>query len=210
MISYENTDTYDAAVQAFHYSPNGRVNRVEPTISPIEKEAMEMAHILAIEALEDGNPPIGAILIVQNGLHIFGAKTQDKTSGKINGHAEIIAYEDAHEAGHLTDDLSEATLVSTAALCSSCTPLYAEGKIGRVITAAPRRLVFPLTGIMRSRNINMHEMLADGNTDTISVINYDLKRSLGLFALYGREKRHVVPDDVNKSLLPLIEEAIAA
>lgn len=203
MASYEDTAQYNTEVQAFQYRHDGSIQTVEPFITDAEQAAMDYAIELGELALRDNNPPVGAVLIVDDGLHTFGAKTHDKTSRKLNGHGEIIAYEDAHAV--VGDDLSHSTLVSTAVLCSSCTPPYAEGKIGKIITAAPRRYVWQLSGIMRPRHINMHELLVDGDTDTVSIINYGLERALGMFAEYGRLRRHAIPHDVDEFLLPFVE-----
>ncbi len=203
MAGYENAPIYDPAMQAFHYRLDGTVETIEPVVHEVEKMAMDLAFRFAELALEEGNPPVGSVLIVDDGMHIFGGKTHDKTTGKINGHAEIVAYEDAHQA--VGDDLSSSTLVSTAALCSSCTPPYAEGKINKIVTSAPRRFVWQLSGIMRPRQINMHELLIDGQTDTISIINYNLERSLGLFAIYGKQKGHQLPSNLDEYLLPFVD-----
>lgn len=204
MIGYEKTPDYDPTIRAFHYMPDGSVAEVDPELSDLEQDAGDFAHALAQEAFRDGNPPVGAVLLVNQGERAFGAKTHDKTSLKINGHAEVVAYEDAYKI--VGDDLSAATVMSTANLCSTCTPLYAEGKIGKIVTAAPRRFIYQLPGLMRPRNINMHELLADGETDTISIINYQLERSLALFALYGKLKEHKLPPDLDPFLRPIVEE----
>lgn len=208
MIGYESTTEYDPSLRAFQYMPDRSVTELEPQVNETEHVAMDLAFEMAQIALEDGNPPVGSVLIVGDGDHLFGGKTHDKTSKKINGHAEIVAYEDAHQI--VGDDLSNSTLVTTAVLCSSCTPPYAEGKIGKIITAIPRRYVWQLSGIMRPREINMHELLRDGNTDTLSVINYNLERSVGLFALYGARRGHKIPEQVDPYLEPFVERFRAA
>lgn len=169
---------------------------------------MAVVFDLAEEALQNGNPPIGAVYYDRATGDRWGARTTDKTTRKINGHAEINVYDLAHLT--VGDDLSSGILLSTARLCSSCTPPYAEGNIGRIITAAPRRLVFPLTGLMRARKINMHELLEDGATDTVSVKNYELDRALELFALYAqmnnKRKGHKVPYEIDPILEPYVEK----
>lgn len=186
MVGFESDDTYSTAETAWHYTPNGDVFPAEPVVTDIERGAMTWALQLAEEALHDGNPPVGAVLLVNSGEHSIGAKTHDKISRNLMGHAELVAYEDAHKI--IGDDLSGSTLITTAVPCTSCTPHYAEGKIGKVIAAAPRRLIYPLAGIMRPRAINMHDLLADGETDTTVVLNHRLTESLGKFATYGLRK----------------------
>jgi len=203
MIGFELTPAYNPAEYALHYERSGNITEVPVELNELEREAMQFALSLAGEALADGNPPVGAVLIVNNGEHTFAAKTHDKTSRHLMGHAELVAYEDAHKV--IGDDMSTSTLVTTAAPCSSCTPHYAEGKIARIVTAAPRRYIYQISGLMRPRAINMHELLTDGDTETTLVLNHQLERSLGLFALYGKRKGYQVPDSIDEFLRPVVQ-----
>lgn len=163
----------------------------EPYITELENTAMDMAMKLGEEALADGNPPVGAVLIDNKAGQTWGAKTVDKTTPRLLAHAEIRAYEAAQPT--VGDDLTGCTLVTTAQPCNTCTSPYAEGKIGKIIYAAPRWAIYQVSGIMRRRSINMHELLIDGDTETVVVEGYRAEQALGTFALYGllRSAGHV-------------------
>lgn len=159
---------------------------------------MEIALDEAGEALSEGNPPIAAVLIDHDSGILWGGKTVDKTEGHLMRHAELRVYDLAQPV--LNDNLENCTLVSTSQLCSSCTPHYAEGRIGKIIIGAQREMVYPLTGIMRPRKINMPELIEDGNTDTLVIENFMALRSLQLFVKYGRLNKHELPEDTDAHL----------
>ncbi len=186
---------------AVRYHPDETVEQLRGPVvtTDVEDSAMSLALSLAAVSLQNGNPPVGAVLINNATGKTWANRTDDKTTRNLVRHGEMVAYFDAQpEVG---DDLSDCTLVTTAELCSSCTPHYAEGRIGKIIYAAPRAYVFPLTNIMRPRNINMPDLLKDGNTDTTVIENYRMIESLGLFATYGALKGVRVPKKAGKFLL---------
>ena len=159
----------------------------EPYLTELERHAMDMALDLGDQALQDGNPPIGAVLIHEGLGQTWGAKTVDKTDPRLLGHAEVLAYNNAEAV--LGDDLSDCTLVTTAQPCNTCTSPYAEGKIGKVVYAAPRWAIFEVAGIMRRRSINMHELMLDGDTESVVVEGYEAEKALGKFALWSLLKQ---------------------
>lgn len=175
-------------LEGFQYYPDTSIQSENPLVNPLENAAMTMCFALAQEALTNGNPPIGAVLIDRSrrGGRTWGAKTTDKTNPRLLAHAEVRVYEDAHK--QLADDLSNCTLVTTAEPCVTCSAPYAEGKIGRIILAAPRAAVREVTttashpGLMRKRKINMHDIIKDGSTQTQVVSGWRAAEALKLFA----------------------------
>lgn len=174
---------YEVPLQTLHYTHNERPVEVPTEISEMEKHAMALGFDFAEEALREGNPPVGAVLIDHESGQLWGAKTDDNTSGDILGHAELRAYGLAKDT--VGRELENCTLVTTAQPCNTCTSPYAEGKIGKIIYAAPRKKIFEVSGIMRARKINMGDLLEDGQTDTFVTEGYEADRSLDLFAVYG-------------------------
>lgn len=167
------------------YLPDGGVTPVEAEISDLEKRSMELCLELGELALQDGNPPIGAVLLDRKRNLVYGSGTTiDKTVPTILGHAEIMAYRKAEPT--VGDDLRECTLVTTAQPCNTCTSPYAEGKIGKIIYAAPRSAIFEVSGLMRPRKINMHELLVDGATETTVVEGFGANQSLKKFARWRK------------------------
>ncbi|HEX5744495.1 MAG TPA: deaminase [Candidatus Saccharimonadales bacterium] len=176
-------------VTATHYTPDGSFRVVEADLSELEMHAMDMSMDLAEQALRGGNPPVGAVLIDLGSEQVWGASTSDKTERHIMAHAEMRAYDQAQPT--VGDELEDCVLVTTSQPCTSCTPPYVEGKIGRIIYAAARSEVWPVTGIMRPRNINMHELLVDGKTDTTVIGGYRAEEALAKFALWGQQYAEV-------------------
>lgn len=190
-------------IKATHYLPEAAPTEISPVISELEANAMRIALSEAGEALIDGNPPIGAVIINNASGALWAAKTADKTNRHLADHAEMRVYDLAQPT--VGDELQDTTLVSTAQLCATCSPFYAGGKIGRVILGAKREDIYPLAGIMRSRSINMPELFEDGNTDTVVVENLMAIESLKLFAQYGRLKQHELPEGTQKYLVDISE-----
>lgn len=172
------------------YSRDGRTDPCLTEIDDIEQRAMDYCLMLGEQALKEGDPPVGAVLLDRRGglVRQWASRTNDKTSGHLLGHAELRAYMAAQpEVGN---DLSGMTLVTTSQLCNTCTAPYAEGKIGKIICAVPRSAVWEVAGIMRPRLINMHDLLADGDTSTVVTMGYMAEAATALFALYGQIQGH--------------------
>lgn len=175
----------EVPVTTYHYRPDRQVPTIERTeISQIHVEAMEYAFALAKESLEEGNPPVGAVLIDNESGDSWAAKTTDYSNPDILGHAELRSYSNAKKV--IGRDMSGCTLVTTAQPCSTCTPPYAEGEIKRVVYAAPRPLVFAAINTMRPRLHNMPDLLFDGKTDTLVTEGLMASRSLELFLQHAR------------------------
>jgi tRNA(adenine34) deaminase len=156
-------------------------------VLPIEHDAMKLALSSGRQAGLDGNPPVGAVLIDHDSGKSWGAKTIDKTSGVLLDHAEIRVYGMAAET--VGDDLSNCSLVTTAQPCNTCTSPYAEGKIGRIVFAAPRAAIFAATEIMRPRKLNMHELLVDGDTHTQVIGGYMGRQALKNFIAWSEMRQ---------------------
>lgn len=169
------------------YLPDGSVTPVEAEISDLEKKAMEMCLELGETALQEGNPPIGAVLLDRKHNLVHGSgMTVDKTVPTILGHAELRAYMNAEQT--VGDNLRECTLVTTAQPCNTCTSPYAEGKIGKIIYAAPRSTIFEVSGLMRPRKINMHDLLADGATETVVIEGFSANQALKKFVKWRKQQ----------------------
>jgi tRNA(adenine34) deaminase len=189
---------YDVPIRTLHFTPGESPVEVPTVITEMEKHAMALGFDFAEEALREGNPPVGAVLIDHESGQLWGAKTDDKTSGDILGHAELRAYGLAKET--VGSELDNCTLVTTAQPCNTCTSPYAEGKIGKIIYAAPRKKIFEVSGIMRARRINMDDLLEDGHTDTYVTEGYESERSLDLFAVYGILRATRVSQETSKAI----------
>lgn len=163
--------------EAVHYYPDGTFEEETVFLSGLEIATLVVATEHATDALESGNPPVGAVLLIPDpenpGSWVdFGGGASDKTEKDINGgHAEIKSWRNAHQAGVVGDMLSACVSVQTVPPCSSCGPRLAEAKIKKIVISATRREGWDASGgnTMRQRRYNLHHMLEDGHTDTVVV-----------------------------------------
>ncbi|WP_433830386.1 nucleoside deaminase [Flavobacterium anhuiense] len=86
---------------------------------------------LAKSALEDGNPPVGA-LIVLDGKVIGTGIESGKSTGDITNHAEILAVRDALKNGY-SDKLHLSSMYTTHEPCIMCSYMIRHHKIAEII-----------------------------------------------------------------------------
>jgi len=86
---------------------------------------------LAKTALKNGNPPVGAILVVNNEIIAEGIESGN-SSGDIINHAEILAIRDAIKNGFV-EDLQQAEMYTTHEPCIMCSYLIRHHKIPHII-----------------------------------------------------------------------------
>lgn len=173
----------EVPVSAAVYLPDRTVQPGSAEITDSEREALALCLALGVAALKRGNPPVGAVLLDNARGLSWGAMTVDKTTPHVLGHAEVRAYDQAQPT--VGDRLQECTLVTTAQPCNTCTCPYAEGKIGRIVYAAPRSAIYAVSGLMRPREINMPDLLRDGATTTLAVEGHEAQHALTGFATWG-------------------------
>jgi tRNA(adenine34) deaminase len=147
--------------------------------SDLQISLMNIALREARDALEEGNPPIGAVLFSPDLGISWPDHTTDKKSGFILDHAETKAYSGSARL-ILGSNLAGCMLVSTLELCPMCTAVYTQGKIGSITVAASRNDVNGL----RRREIGMHELIKDGKIDTTVYRGLFKDESVALFKEY--------------------------
>ena len=86
---------------------------------------------LAKKALEKGNPPVGAILVVDDTIIGSGIES-GKSTKDITNHAEILAIRDAIN-GQNIKQLSKATMFTTHEPCIMCSYLIRHHKIAIIV-----------------------------------------------------------------------------
>lgn len=91
--------------------------------------------LLAEAALQAGNPPVGALLVLEDG--IIGTGTEaGKTTGDITDHAEILAVRDAIKNGY-GGQLHRAHMYTTHEPCIMCSYVLRHHKIPAITYGAP-------------------------------------------------------------------------
>lgn len=92
---------------------------------------MQECLILAKNALEAGNPPVGA-LIVFDGKIIGKGTESGKSTGDITNHAEILSIRDAIKNGY-SDKLPLSSMFTTHEPCIMCSYMIRHHKINEII-----------------------------------------------------------------------------
>lgn len=92
---------------------------------------MQQCLVLAEMALQNGNPPVGAIIIFEENVIGKGIES-GKSTGDITNHAEILAIRDAINNGHL-NNLHQAKIFTTHEPCIMCSYLIRHHKLPHLI-----------------------------------------------------------------------------
>ena len=99
------------------------------------QELMQQALLLAKEAAEDNDVPVGAVVVNQNGEVIGRGKNEREKNNDPLAHAELIAIRDAAE--NLNSwRFDDATLVVTLEPCAMCAGAIAQSRLTRVVFGA--------------------------------------------------------------------------
>jgi len=90
---------------------------------------------LAEEALAAGNPPVGAVVVL-NGNVIGKGIESGRSTGDVTNHAEILAIKDALKNGYAAQ-LHLAGIYTTHEPCVMCSYVIRHHKIHEIIYATP-------------------------------------------------------------------------
>ena len=105
-----------------------------------DREYMLLALELAQKAADEGEIPVGAV-VVRDGEVIGRGRNRRENGGDPTAHAEVLAI---REAAAAVGDwrLSDCTLYVTLEPCSMCTGAIINARVGRVVYGASE----PMTG----------------------------------------------------------------
>jgi tRNA(adenine34) deaminase len=92
---------------------------------------MEQCLVLAEIALQNGNPPVGAIIVFERTVIGKGIES-GKSTGDITNHAEILAIRDAINNGY-SNNLHQAKMFTTHEPCIMCSYLIRHHKLPHII-----------------------------------------------------------------------------
>lgn len=99
-----------------------------------DEAAMRAALVEAGRALEHGDVPVGAVVVV-GGRIVAARHNEREATGDPTAHAEILALRDAADAVG-SWRLSEATLVVTLEPCPMCAGAAVASRLGRLVFGA--------------------------------------------------------------------------
>lgn len=101
-------------------------------ITPAEQKALEQAYELAQFALQNGDVPVGAVLLDSNGQIVAsGYNTKEKAKDPL-GHAELMAIAQAAKLKK-SWRLNDLTLVVTLEPCLMCAGAILAARIPRLV-----------------------------------------------------------------------------
>jgi tRNA(adenine34) deaminase len=100
-----------------------------------DDEAMALALTEAAEALNHGDVPVGAVVIV-NGRVVAARHNERELTGDPTAHAEVLALREAADALH-DWRLVDATLVVTLEPCPMCAGAAVAARVKRLVFGAP-------------------------------------------------------------------------
>ena len=96
------------------------------------KELMQQALLLAKEAANHGDVPVGAIIVDENGVIIGRGKNERVKNNDPLAHAEIVAIKDA--ASKLSNwRFDQLTLIVTLEPCAMCAGAIAQSRFKRLV-----------------------------------------------------------------------------
>ena len=98
----------------------------------IHKELMQQALLLAKEATNHGDVPVGAIIVDEKGAVIGRGKNERVKNNDPLAHAEIVAIKDA--ASKLSNwRFDQLTLIVTLEPCAMCAGAIAQSRFKRLV-----------------------------------------------------------------------------
>jgi tRNA(adenine34) deaminase len=100
-----------------------------------DHDAMGLALAEARAALEHGDVPVGAIVIV-DGKVVASRHNERELTGDPTAHAEVLALRDAAAVVNDSWRLIDATLVVTLEPCTMCAGAALMSRVGRVVFGA--------------------------------------------------------------------------
>lgn len=106
---------------------------------PVDTQFLEQAVRLALDNVEDGEQPFGAV-VVQDGRVVGTGVNTTRRDSDPTAHAELAAVREAcRRLG--TRDLSSATVFSSCEPCAMCHTACVAAGVARIVYAAPKAAV---------------------------------------------------------------------
>jgi guanine deaminase len=143
----------------------------QPEPQRTDAELLRQAVQLALDNVENGLAPFGALVVRDGRVVGTGVNTADRDTDPI-AHAEVAAVRAACLSLG-TQDLTDATMVSSCEPCAMCHTVCVVAGIGRIIYAAPKECVPDLGGAPRPDLVEMQASLRRRAGDMIRYVPTD-------------------------------------
>jgi tRNA(adenine34) deaminase len=129
-----------------------------------DEEAMRQALVLAASAVDDGDVPVGALVLDATGTVIGTGRNTRERNGDPTGHAEMLALREAATAlGQWR--LEGCTLVVTLEPCTMCAGALVAARVSRLVFGAfdeKAGAVGSLWDVVRDRRLNHRPEVVSG------------------------------------------------
>jgi tRNA(adenine34) deaminase len=125
---------------------------------------MQQALLLAESALDDGDVPVGALVVDEAGTVIGQGRNTRERDGDPTGHAEIVAIREA-AAARGGWRLDGCTLVVTLEPCTMCAGAIVAARLDRLVFGAfddKAGAVGSLWDVVRDRRLNHRPEVVSG------------------------------------------------
>ena len=168
------------------YPPGGIATEFPYTANSDDVTYMELALEEAAISLEQGDMPVGAVLVNSDG-DVWSAHATEKNTNRISGHAERNVIDKYNiDTGILA--LTGLQMYVTFEPCVGCAHAIDQGELGALFIALERSKLaeapaekFGGSQLIRHRNINMRQVLTDSPRTLMVVTGLEQEASIELF-----------------------------
>lgn len=164
------------------YLPTGEMHEVPFTPSRADFQYMDKALAQAQLGLDEGNSPVGAVLVASSGS-VYEGRSTEVIEQDLRKHAEMNVYDQAQPKFGM--DLSQTTIYTTLSPCGMCFALLTQGHVGAIYIAAEYDDV---PEFVRPRDYDFDKMLRSAGRNILVVAGLRKERALRL--MNANSKKH--------------------
>jgi tRNA(Arg) A34 adenosine deaminase TadA len=180
------------------YKPRGFASEFNYPINSDDMKYMESALAEAEISLQEGDMPVGAVLVNSQG-DIWTAHADEKATNRLNGHAERNVIDKYNrETGNLV--LTGLQMYVTFEPCIGCAHAIDQGELGALFIALGREALIQAPAeeyggskLIRPRRVNMTEVLSESPRTLMVVTGLKQEASIKLFQRKYNQDHGIIP-----------------